>query len=461
MRLHIHRKRYYLKKIQEGRLTKQEVADIYDTTDNIVEGAFEEYIKEQNPFKKKSFGYKHAIVQIVISLVSTLLVLFTLFEMKDERNAAYLPDILFGNTEVAFAWDSNDSITDTDEEMKNILSKTVREDTVINDVPQLKIYNIGVGTAKDIIITWNHEENMCQFINALEPYKDIEVTFEDDLVQIKRCGIERGAWLSDDARFDFMLNSTREYNRIQLPVPYSDLIRELYIRNTKEFPLLSLEVTYSDVQGVIYSKNMEISVQSYFYILNPSGNGCCVYYLILNNRDKNSMNYLLNSFNINSDNLIAVTSVCAVLISIASMIFTIIFSILQIKHNKNSVRPISAIKINDYENLISVRIDNVGTGPLLIKKLILKNDIQESSTLISMMPEIDQLWTTFTESIDGWTIPVGGKVTLLEIHPKSDSVKNLIRKELSKITVFLEYADIYATRFQDKRALDFFGRHSD
>lgn len=71
--------------------------------------------------------------------------------------------------------------------------------------------------------------------------------------------------------------------------------------------------------------------------------------------------------NINSDYLMALTSIFAVIISIISMVFTVIFSVLQIKHNKNSVRPISAIKVTDYENKISVRIDNVGTGPLIIK----------------------------------------------------------------------------------------------
>ena len=134
-------------------------------------------------------------------------------------------------------------------------------------------------------------------------------------------------------------------------------------------------------------------------------------------------------YNINPDILMAVTSIFAVLISIISMIFTIMFSLLQIKHNKNSVRPISAIKINDYEDKISVKIHNVGTGPLLIKKLILKNDVVESSTLISMMPEVEQLWTTFTESVDGWTIPVGGKIILLEIQPESEKIRKIIRKE--------------------------------
>ena len=75
------------------------------------------------------------------------------------------------------------------------------------------------------------------------------------------------------------------------------------------------------------------------------------------------------------------------------------------------------------------------------------------------MPQIDQFWSTFTESIDGWTIPVGGQLTLLDLCPENDETRELIRKTLFNITAYLEYTDIYGTKFQDKKSFDFFGRH--
>ena len=75
------------------------------------------------------------------------------------------------------------------------------------------------------------------------------------------------------------------------------------------------------------------------------------------------------------------------------------------------------------------------------------------------MPQIDQIWSTFTGNVDGTTIPVGGQLILLRLYPESDEIKTLVRKELSTMTVYLEYTDIYNTKFQDKRLLDFFGRH--
>lgn len=87
------------------------------------------------------------------------------------------------------------------------------------------------------------------------------------------------------------------------------------------------------------------------------------------------------------ENLADITSVCAIVISIISIIFTTTFSILQVKHNKNSVRPIASILLNDYENLLSVYIENVGTGPLTITKLSCSDGFHEENSLIELLPK--------------------------------------------------------------------------
>lgn len=168
---------------------------------------------------------------------------------------------------------------------------------------------------------------------------------------------------------------------------------------------------------------------------------------------------MFDLININSEMLIAITSVFAVLISVISMLFTTIFSILQVKHNKNSVRPISFIQVKDYENLLSVEVKNVGTGPLTIKKLMAKNDTRQSPELIKLMPRINQSWSTFVENVDGRTIPAGEKIVLVELVPVNENNKKIIRQALAKITISIDYTDIYNTKFSDKRKLEFFGRH--
>jgi len=166
-------------------------------------------------------------------------------------------------------------------------------------------------------------------------------------------------------------------------------------------------------------------------------------------------------FGMHSDQLIAITSLCAVIISTLSFVLTVITGFLQIKHNKNSIRPISDIRVQDYEDLIAVRIENVGIGPLVVRKLRFKreDDNIEYSSLIEMMSYINEQWTTFFEKADGWKIPVGGKIDLIELSPALEESKESVRKALSTITVLLTYTDVYGTIFKDSRKLDFFSRH--
>ena len=167
----------------------------------------------------------------------------------------------------------------------------------------------------------------------------------------------------------------------------------------------------------------------------------------------------LLGISLNGENVEIVTSVCAVIISTFAFIASIIFGFSQRKHNRNSVRPISAIKVKDYENYLSVSIQNVGTGPLTISRLWMKeeNSDHEYSTLIEMMPYI-QRWRTFVERSDGWTIAVGTQLELLGLEPQNDEDKTAVRKKLSGITVYLNYTDIYGTKYHDERKLTFFGR---
>ena len=101
-----------------------------------------------------------------------------------------------------------------------------------------------------------------------------------------------------------------------------------------------------------------------------------------------------NLINLIFDNII---SCIAIFISVLSLGSSIYFSHLQMKHNKNSVRPVSSISLDDYEDVLAVKIKNAGTGPLIIKKLIFKNKDCTSNSLISLIPLIEQNWDPFIE----------------------------------------------------------------
>lgn len=460
MRFFKHRGRYYLKKIQKGYMTTFQVAEILNTSIDIVNSAYEEYCKEQNPFKKTSFDFKNAVIQIAISIISTILVLLTLFEMQAGRNATYLPDISLSNTKVAISWDEN-GLPCITQEVEDMVSKIADKDTIINELPQIKVYNIGVGTAKNISFNWDNQRNIKAFMDILNPCDDIALSYDSNILNIQTPDIKKGIGTYSEHQFDFLLNSTQEFETFAFPLSYYTLIKESYIRtDTKEIPTLYLLASYSDIQGEIYNKTIKINANINILVENPDGSGFCIF--TLNSVKENETMNSINLSNLDSDTLMAITSIFAVIISIISIIFTVIFSVQQLKHNRNSVKPISSIQVSDYEDDLAVFIKNVGTGPLTIRKIVFKNEHQESSCLRAMMPAIGQRWTDYTDFVDGWTIPVGGQITFLELqNPKNEGIKLLLRKTLSKITVTLEYVDIYNTKFHDMRTLDFFGRHFD
>ena len=133
-------------------------------------------------------------------------------------------------------------------------------------------------------------------------------------------------------------------------------------------------------------------------------------------------------------------------------------AVTQRRHDRDSVRPISAIEVDDYEDLLAVRISNVGIGPLTIKEILFTAPGQKGAILVNMMPQIDQMWDTFTKDVTGWTIPVGGHVSLLQLTPLRADTRQSVRRALAPVTVFIKYTDIYRTPFTYSRDLSFFAR---
>lgn len=360
-----------------------------------------------NLIKTGKFEKRRDIIQIIISVFSTVIVLLTLFEMQAQRNAAYRPDITLSNTEVAIVRDKNGFFIDNGEKFE-IISKFKNDKTKINSIPKIKVSNLGVGNTKNVQIIWNQEDNINKLSSIFKQIENISVSYNNGTVEINKNNEPMSITESDKINFDYVSNTNEneDENKIALPMVYFYLINELFMNEQSEnIPDLFVDLIYSDIQGKTYSKSIKLSVTPSFGTINSDGSGGYVYN-IMAERENISMN-LLGFINIGSDDLVATTSVFAVLVSIISIIFTVIFSIQQIKHNKNSVRPIAAIQCSDYENLISVSIRNVGTGPLTVDKLICKykNNIEES-TLIDLLhliiPNINQNWDDYVENIDGW-----------------------------------------------------------
>lgn len=145
-----------------------------------------------------------------------------------------------------------------------------------------------------------------------------------------------------------------------------------------------------------------------------------------------------------------ITSICAIIISFISLLMSIIFSTIQIIHNKKSVKPISNIVCRNYEDEIAIRIENVGIGPLIVKKLIVKSKDKVATDVISLMPNIGQNYVTYIKGLNGNAIGVGETKILIQVNPKWPIVAKTVREALKDMVITLEYQDIYGKKFIDQ-----------
>lgn len=150
----------------------------------------------------------------------------------------------------------------------------------------------------------------------------------------------------------------------------------------------------------------------------------------------------------------------------AAIILTIVTIRDQRKHNKLSVKPIAIISVADYEERLAVNLQNQGNGPLIIEKLLIKNNDEEKSSIIDFFETgfEDVVWSTFTADIDGWSILPASHRTLIELignpsDKKFIAKRNRVRKVLANLKVEVQYQDIYENKMPVKvRDLDFFAR---
>jgi hypothetical protein len=155
----------------------------------------------------------------------------------------------------------------------------------------------------------------------------------------------------------------------------------------------------------------------------------------------------------NHDLVVAGTAISALFVSLISIVLAVCSMKMQRTHNRKSVLPIGHISVGDYENLIFVRLENKGVGPLLIKKLSVAkqgDDRQQSGALIDFMPDLPDgiCWSTFVVNLPGHVISPGKEISLVLLEGDPDDAKfndarRLTRNALSVLNIKLEYVDVY------------------
>lgn len=135
-----------------------------------------------------------------------------------------------------------------------------------------------------------------------------------------------------------------------------------------------------------------------------------------------------------------VLPILALVTSISAVIFTWLGLKIQRTHNFKSVRPIGKIRIGDYESNIFIRIDNYGTGPLIIKHIVVNRVIPSNGTLELIR------WTQETDFERNET--------------EVSEIRAELRRKLKDLKIKVVYTDIYEkNEFSDKLKLTWFSRN--
>lgn len=164
----------------------------------------------------------------------------------------------------------------------------------------------------------------------------------------------------------------------------------------------------------------------------------------------------------------AFAAVSALFVSLVSILLAFASLWMQRRHNYKSLTPIASLPVGDYENLIEVKLRNTGVGPLIVKKFTARKGTQSKDNLISWMPETPEgiYWDTFYNDLAGLCVPPNETAIIIKLNGTLEdktfvSFRDKVRNELSKISIEVEYRDIYKRNMPSKsRDLTWFGRHS-
>lgn len=140
-----------------------------------------------------------------------------------------------------------------------------------------------------------------------------------------------------------------------------------------------------------------------------------------------------------------------------------------IKRREMEVRPLARIALGDYENVIEVKIENAGLGPLIIKSITVFNEQGDAKKSLIAWFENDKFgfvtWAEYVGDASGFVVSPSNELVLLKLtsnpQKEGDNIyyRDEIRRALSKLILKVEYYDLYGNSLPPQtRTLDWFGR---
>lgn len=157
------------------------------------------------------------------------------------------------------------------------------------------------------------------------------------------------------------------------------------------------------------------------------------------------------------------------LLAITGIFVTFCLAYIARETDKAKVRPLARIALADYDNVIEVKIENAGLGPMIIESINVMNQNGEIKKSLIAWFQNDKygfiVWDEYVGDAKDFIISPSNELVLLKItkNPQTNRdnlyYRDEIRKELSKLIISVKYKDLYNNPLMPQtRTLEWFGR---
>lgn len=242
-----------------------------------------------------SVSDKIQVITAIFTFLSLLGVIFTLSEMRKDRDAAYKPSVLMNAADFQVSWNSkgeeewllslpNESNSSYEVSEDGSITGTYSLPVNIfpdNELENFTVVNVGVGTARDVYFEWdqNNLSRLSAYLAECNPSKSnfgtfgksAAFSFDERLVVTD---------LDRSVRLMYMLPGAQETYTLSLPMAYSILIHE--IMKCGSFPrdaYIILYAHYSDIQGKNIDDIFYITLNRKYYSCAIDSSGTAAYQL--------------------------------------------------------------------------------------------------------------------------------------------------------------------------------------
>lgn len=197
---------------------------------------------------------------LIVNVLVSLILLWTLFEVRNQRKSMYMPDLLIKNhpfkikkkRDLELSWEFNNASS------SDFL---------------LSITNVGFGTAKNINLDWSYDiDKFVKLIQVLDTNKKFNLKKGEDFIELRINNLKSITNLKCIPYFDSFLKNNNDMN-IRLPYSYQQLFSIIIFlftqtphdslnRYINQVPKLKLKIEYQDIGGRKITKKYVLDIET-------------------------------------------------------------------------------------------------------------------------------------------------------------------------------------------------------